>query len=93
VITRSDPVVQAIDAFLLALDPEVFRDALPVLRRAFGQLGATERRYLHETLMRVRKIGAARAAARAVLDAVDKSRVADLDQELSSVMDDLEDLF
>lgn len=93
VITRSDPVVQAIDTFLLALDPEVFRDALPVLRRAFGQLGPTERRYLHETLMRVRKIGAAGAEVKAVLDAADKARLAELDTELSSVMDDLEDLF
>jgi hypothetical protein len=93
VLTRSEPVVEALDAFLLSLPPDAFRATLPTLRRAFGQLGVTERRYLHETLLKVRRLRGSAQDARAILDGLDPEQMASLDAELASALTDLEELF
>jgi hypothetical protein len=93
-LVKSRPVVAALDAFLAGIDPERFRDALPVLRRAFGGLGATERRYLLENVLAARRIGdkAAQGAAQAVLLEKDKEALKAMSADLSKAMDDLDDL-
>jgi hypothetical protein len=92
VLVRSRPVVRALDGFLCALPPDRFKDALPVLRRAFGPLGATERRYLLENVVALRGLAGQAAAARAVVSETDKDRLKALDADLSSALDDLDDL-
>ena len=92
VLVRSRPVVKALDGFLCALPPDRFKDALPVLRRAFGPLGATERRYLLENVVALRGLAGQAAAARAVVSETDKDRLKALDADLSSALDDLDDL-
>jgi hypothetical protein len=93
ILTRSEPVVAALDTFLLSLAPDTFRATLPALRRALGQLGVTERRYLHETLLEVRRLRGQAADALAILDGLDEGQMAALDAELSSALTDLEELF
>jgi len=89
VLVRSRPVVKALDGFLCALPPDRFKDALPVLRRALGPLGATERRYLLENVVALRGLTGQAAAARAVVSETDKKRLEALDTDLSSALDDL----
>ncbi len=91
-LVKSRPVVAALDAFLAGLDPARFRDALPVLRRAFGALGPTERRYLLENVLAVRRIGDKARAAEAVLLEKDRDKLAAMSADLSKAMDDLDDL-
>jgi hypothetical protein len=92
VLVKSRPVVAALDAYLCAIPAESFRDALPVLRRALGDLGATERRYLVENVIAIRGIGeAARAAAR-VIDEKDRDALRALDADLAGALGDLDDL-
>jgi hypothetical protein len=91
-LVKSRPVVAALDAFLAGLDPERFRDALPVLRRTFAALGATERRYLLENVLAVRRIGDKSRAAQAVLLEKDQERLKAMSADLSQAMDDLDDL-
>jgi hypothetical protein len=92
VLVKSRPIVQALDAFLVAIDVERFRDTLPMLRRAFGALGATERRYLLENLLALRKIGAHAAEAKAVIDESDKEKLKAMGADMAKVLDDLDDL-
>jgi hypothetical protein len=92
VLVKSKPVVQALDAFLCAIDPERFRDSLPVLRRAFSGLGATERRYLVENLIGLRKLHSQTGVVAQVLQAKDKEQIAQISEDLSKAMDDLDDL-
>jgi hypothetical protein len=91
-LVKSRPVVAALDAFLTTVDPERFRDALPVLRRAFGALGQTERRYLLENVLAVRKIGEKAKAAQTVLVEKDKETLKAMSADLAKAMDDLDDL-
>jgi hypothetical protein len=91
-LVKRRPVVAALDAFLAGIDPERFRDALPVLRRAFGGLGATERRYLLENVLAARRIGDKAKAAQAVLLEKDKETLKAMSPDLSKAMDDLDDL-
>ena len=91
-LVKSRPVVAALDAFLAGLDPERFRDALPVLRRTFAGLGATERRYLLENVLAVRRVGDKSRAAQAVLLEKDKEKLKAMSADLSQAMDDLDDL-
>jgi hypothetical protein len=91
-LVKSRPVVAALDAFLTGIHPDRFRDAVPVLRRAFGALGATERRYLLENVLAVRKIGDKARAAQAVLLEKDKEKLQAMSADLSKAMDDLDDL-
>jgi hypothetical protein len=92
VLVKSKPVVQALDAFLVGIDKDRFRDALPVLRRAFSPLGATERRYLVENLVALRKLGGQAREAAAVVAARDKEKLAAMSEDIAKAMDDLDDL-
>jgi hypothetical protein len=91
-LVKSRPVVAALDAFLGGIDPTRFRDTLPVLRRAFGPLGATERRYLLENVLGARKIGDKAKAAQVVLQEKDKEKLKAMSADLSKAMDDLDDI-
>ncbi|HEU5059532.1 MAG TPA: DUF5682 family protein [Kofleriaceae bacterium] len=94
VLVKSRPVVQALDAFLLGLPADRFRDVLPVLRRALGPLGPTERRYLIEQIVALRGLaagGGAREAAQ-ILAERDREVLAEMNEELGKAMDDLDDL-
>ena len=92
VLVRSRPVVAALDAFLAGIPADRFRDALPVLRRAFSGLRATERRYLLEHVLGVRKIGDRARAAQKVLQEKDTRALLAMSADLGKVMDDLDDL-
>ena len=91
-LVKSRPVVAALDSYLVAIEKERFRDLLPVLRRAFGALGATERRYLLENVIGVREIGGKKAqAASALLLEKDKEKLKGMTEDLNSLMGDSED--
>lgn len=92
VLVKSRPVVEALDAFLGAIEPERFKDILPVLRRAFARLGPTERRYLLENVLAARRIADKAQAAQAVLLEQDKEKLKAMSEDLSKAMDDLDDL-
>ncbi|WP_437277471.1 DUF5682 family protein [Sorangium sp. So ce375] len=92
VLVKSRPVVEALDAFLGGIPPERFKDTLPVLRRAFAALGATERRYLLENVLAARKLGDKARAAQAVLLEKDREKLKEMSEDLSQAMDDLDDL-
>ena len=92
VLVKNRAIVVALDEFIQSVEAARFRDVLPVLRRAFSGLGATERRYLLENLLSARKIGErARAADRALADQdVDKLKA--MSEDITRAMDDLDDL-
>jgi hypothetical protein len=92
VLVKSRPVVEALDAFLLSIPPERFRDVLPVLRRALGSLGPTERRYLVEHVVALRGIGAGARQAAQIIAEKDVEVLKKMNEELGAVMDDLDDL-
>ncbi|XXX75516.1 DUF5682 family protein [Sorangium sp. So ce134] len=92
VLVKSRPVVEALDAFLGGIAPERFKDTLPILRRAFAALGATERRYLLENVLAARKLGDRARAAQAVLLEKDREKLKEMSEDLSQAMDDLDDL-
>jgi hypothetical protein len=92
VLVKSRPVVQALDGFLCSIDPTRFKDLLPVLRRALGALGQTERRYLLENIVALRGLGEKARAAQAVVDEKDKEKLKEMNAELTKAMDDLDDL-
>ena len=92
VLVKSRPVVEALDAFLLAIPADRFRDVLPVLRRALGSLGATERRYLIEHVVALRGAGAAARQAARVLAEKDVEVLRAMSDELGAALDDLDDL-
>jgi hypothetical protein len=89
-IVRSRAVVAALDEYLARLEVDRFREALPVLRRAFSGLGASERRYLAENIIALRKVSA--DSATTILRQGDAETLRSMNQELSSLMDDLGDL-
>src|SRR6185503_14875319 len=94
VLVKSRPVVEALDRFLLGIAPDRFRDVLPVLRRALGPLGPTERRYLIEHVIALRGVderAEVREAAR-LLAEKDREKLAEMNDELGKAMDDLDDL-
>jgi hypothetical protein len=92
VLVKNRFVVAALDAFLTGIPRDRLRDALPVLRSAFGSLGATERRYLLENVIAVRKIGDQARAAAAVIQEKDKDKLKAMSADLAQAMDDLDDL-
>ncbi|AUX47766.1 hypothetical protein SOCE26_092900 [Sorangium cellulosum] len=92
VLVKSRPVVEALDVFLGGIAPERFKDTLPILRRAFAELGATERRYLLENVLAARKLGEKARAAQAVLLEKDREKLKEMSEELSQAMDDLDEL-
>ena len=92
VLVKSKPVVAALDAYLAAIPADGFTDVLPTLRRAFADLGATERRYLLENIVSIRGLGAAARAAAQVIAETDKQKLAAMDGDLAAALDDLDDL-
>jgi hypothetical protein len=92
VLVKNRPVVQALDAFLNAIPAERFKDTLPSLRRALGGLGSTERRYLLENVVAVRRLHAAADEARAIVEDKDKEQLSEMAAELDAALDDLDDL-
>jgi hypothetical protein len=92
VLARSREVVRTLDAFLASIPAERFTTVLPLLRRAFATVGATERRYLLENVLAVRGLGAHADDARAVLAERDTARLGEMASELDEAMDDLDDL-
>ncbi len=91
-LVKSRPVVAALDAYLIGIDKDRFRDLLPVLRRAFAPLGPTERRYLLENVIGVRSIGEKSRAATAILLEKDKDKLKAMSADLAKAMDDMDDL-
>ena len=92
VLCRARPVVSALDQFLQAIPADRFRDVLPLLRRAFSCLGPTERRYLLENLLDLRRLGAHAQTVAAVVSARDAAALADVAGDMAGLMDDLDDL-
>ncbi len=92
VLVRNREVVGALDAFVQAVPADRFKDVLPVLRRAFSGLGATERRYLTENLIAVRQIGGSAREAQQVLATKDVEKLKEMSEDISKAMDDLDDL-
>ncbi|WP_338873017.1 DUF5682 family protein [Myxococcus stipitatus] len=92
VLVKNRDVVKALDEFLVGIDPELFRQTLPVLRRALGVLGHTERRYLMENIVAVRRLGEQGRAVKTVLEEKDKEKLKDMSAELGKALDDLDDL-
>jgi hypothetical protein len=92
VLVKSREVVKALDDFLTSVDPERFRQTLPVLRRALGMLGSTERRYLMENVVAARQLRDKAQAVKSVLEEKDKEKLKDMSAELGKALDDLDDL-
>jgi hypothetical protein len=94
VLVKSRAVVAALDGFLAGIDAARFRDALPVLRRAFGRLEATERRYLLENVLALRRSATSgrTTTAQAVLAERDKATLRAMSTDLAQAMEDLDDL-
>jgi hypothetical protein len=92
VLVKSRPVVEALDGFLMAIPADRFRDVLPVLRRALGPLGPTERRYLVEHVIGLRGAQAEVEEAARILAEKDREKLAEMNDELGKAMDDLDDL-
>lgn len=92
VLVQSRAVVQTLDAWVTAVEPDAFRNILPLLRRAFGSLGATERRWFLESLIGVRGLGAQAKAAVAVITTADEAKLAEVSEDLDAALGDLDDL-
>jgi hypothetical protein len=92
VLVRNRAIVAALDGFMQSVAAGRFRDVLPVLRRAFSSLGATERRYLLDNLLAVRKIGEHARGAAHVLATKDVDKLKAMSEDITRAMDDLDDL-
>ncbi len=92
VLLKSRALVAALDAFLVGIEAERFKDVLPALRRALADLGKTERRYLVENLVAVRGLGGAAEAVKAVVDEKDAEKLKEMSADLDDALGDLEDL-
>ena len=92
VLVKNRAVVGALDSFLQGVPADRFRDVLPILRRAFSGLGATERRYLLENLLSLRAIGEHAREASQVLASKDVEKLKEMSDDIAKAMDDLDDL-
>lgn len=92
VLVKSRPVVEVLDGFLASIEAARFKDIVPLLRRAFSALGATERRYLLENVLAIRRLGDKAGAAKAVIREQDKEKLKAISGDLAQAMDDLDDL-
>lgn len=92
VLVRNRVVVQTLDAFVCAVEPDAYRNILPLLRRAFGALGPTERRTFLENLIQARGLGARAQTAVAVLTSTDEALLAEVAGELEQALGDLDEL-
>jgi Family of unknown function (DUF5682) len=92
-IVRNAEVIAILDTYLQGLAEDDFRATLPALRRAFAELGKTERRYLVENIVALRgHAGGAAADAVAVVTARDQEQLRAVSDEIAAAMDDLDDL-
>lgn len=91
VLVKNRAIVGALDRFMQEVPADRFKGVLPVLRRAFSRLGATERRYLLENLLALRAIGDARGAQQ-VLATRDVEKLKAMSEDIAKAMDDLDDL-
>lgn len=92
VLVKNRAIVAALDGFVQSVAAGRFRDVVPVLRRAFASLGATERRYLLENLLAIRKIGEHARGAAQVLAEQDIDKLKAMSADITQAMDDLDDL-
>lgn len=92
VLVKNRAVVETLDAWVTAVEPDAFRNILPLLRRVFGTLGATERRYFLENLIGARGLGARASAAMAVITTTDEATLAEVSEDLDAALGDLDDL-
>jgi hypothetical protein len=92
VLVKNRAIVAALDGFVQSVADGRFRDVLPVLRRAFAGLGATERRYLLDNLLAVRKIGEHAQDAARVLASKDVDKLKAMSEDITRAMEDLDDL-
>jgi len=92
VLVKNRAVVGALDSFIQGVPADRFRDVLPVLRRAFAGLGATERRYLLENLLAARTIGEQAREAKQVLASKDVEKLKEMSADIAKAMNDLDDL-
>lgn len=90
IIVRDAGIVEKLNEFILELSADEFVNALPMLRRAFVQLGATERRYLIENILKL--TGASPAESVAILKEKDKEKLKTVSKEMGKIMKDLDDL-
>jgi Family of unknown function (DUF5682) len=93
-MVKNPVVVAIVDGYVQSLAPEGFREALPMLRRAFAELGKTERRYLVENVVNVHGHAAPeiRNLAARVVTEKDQAQLRAVGAELAKAMDDLDDL-
>ncbi|HZA52009.1 MAG TPA: DUF5682 family protein, partial [Myxococcaceae bacterium] len=92
VLVKNKDVVRALDGFLCAMGAETYRQTLPVLRRAFGALGASERRYLLENIVALRQLKEEGRAVKALMEERDKEKLKEMSAEIGKALDDLDDL-
>lgn len=92
VLVKNRAVVETLDAWVCAVEPDAFRNLLPLLRRVFGTLGPTERRYFLENLIGARRLEPQAAAAAAVITTTDEATLAEVSEDLELALDDLDDL-
>lgn len=92
VLVQSRSVVETLDAWICAVEPDAFRNMLPLLRRAFGSLGAVERRWLLEGLVAARGLGAHAKAAVGIITTTDEAKLAEVSDDLDAALGDLDDL-
>jgi hypothetical protein len=91
VLLKNAEVVRVLSAFVTSLDLEVFRNALPALRRAFAELGASERRYLIDHLVK-QHAPSDKAVAATVITTKETEQLKDLGATLDAALGDLSDL-
>jgi hypothetical protein len=94
-VVKSRIVLTILDGYLRQLDDDGFRQAAPMLRRAFADLGKTERRYLVETLMAAGGYADRSHAASVaqVVTAKDDDALRAASDAIAKAMDDLGDPF
>lgn len=92
VLVKSRAIVEGLEAFLVSIDKERFKDALPMLRRAFASLGSTERRYLVEHIVALRKVGDNAKDAALVLAEKDRDKLKAMSEDVARAMEELDDL-
>ncbi|MCX4246532.1 DUF5682 family protein [Paraliomyxa miuraensis] len=92
VLVKNRAIVETLDAWVCEVEPETFRNILPLLRRVFGALGPTERRTFLENLINARGLGDRAAAAATVITTTDEAVLAEVSDDLDLALDDLDDL-
>jgi hypothetical protein len=92
VLVKNRAVVGALDTFLQGVPDDRVREVLPMLRRSFSGLGATERRYLLENLLALRAAGESAREVQQALASKDVETLKAMSADIAAAMDDLDDL-